>query len=55
MTKGRPKAIFRSMDRRKFGDFHIRAWMEGLKASGDSSFFDDVTIFHHYSPALTRA
>ena len=21
MTEGRPKAIFRSMDRRKFGDF----------------------------------
>lgn len=36
--------------------------MDGLKASGDSFCicnrevsFDDVTIFNHYSPALTLA
>ena len=39
MTKGRPKAIFRSMDRRKFGYFRIRVCFEGFKASDDKVFF----------------
>lgn len=63
MIRGRREGNWRSMDRRKFGDFRKKAWMEGLEASIDSfyirygevPFDDDATISDHYSPALTLA
>ena len=62
MTRGRRKAIWRSMDRRKLGDFAMKP--EGRFESQQCSFcickreipFDDnVMISDHHSPALTLA